>query len=348
MTEGEKRERKFVRNDCYGLSKDIAGQRAKYVLCIKCDFEVIAFDEPFLVKTGNKEYTWGGIVPPEGKRTVVKMSKSKGKFEFNYSQKIRSLNNNPIKDTKMTVPVSFLGGNNEIIKIDSTSNETNKITLNKEKGIYEIHFKDTHSLDCSFNISGQLINRCRGEWICELTDKQIEDNLPEDYKKNKKLFSEKAKQIIKEYDTENKDNMIKVPDVVKIGKWVKKNVTYDLRYTGRNEIDATEILKNKIGVCHHFTKLFNALMYSLGYQVIYISGYALDKKDHYDKSDAHAWSLVKIKGKWLPFDATWGIFSGKLPVCHVFKQYFPSSVHVVGTDSIEFGQGKDEGKFIDV
>ena len=348
MTEGEKRERKFVRNNYYGLWKNIAGQRAKYVLCIKCDFEVIAFDEPFLVKTGNKEYTWGGTVPPEGKRTVVKMSKSKGKFEFNYSQKIRSLNNNPIKDTKMTVPVSFLGGNNEIIKIDSTSNETNKITLNKEKGIYEIHFKDTHSLDCSFNISGQLINRCRGEWICELTDKQIEDNLPEDYKKNKKLFSEKAKQIIKEYDTENKDNMIKVPDVVKIGKWVKKNVTYDLRYTGRNEIQATEILKNKIGVCHHFTKLFNALMYSLGYQVIYISGYALDKKDHYDKSDAHAWSLVKIKGKWLPFDATWGIFSGKLPVCHVFKQYFPSPVHVVGTDSIEFGNGKDEGKFIDV
>ena len=94
MTEGEKRERKFVRNDYYGLSKNIAGQRAKYVLCIKCDFEVIAFDEPFLVKTGNKEYTWGGTVPPEGKRTVVKMSKSKGKFEFNYSQKIRSLNNN--------------------------------------------------------------------------------------------------------------------------------------------------------------------------------------------------------------------------------------------------------------
>ena len=348
MTEGEKRERKFVRNNYYGLWKNIAGQRAKYVLCIKCDFEVIAFDETFLVKTGNKEYTWGGTVPPEGKRTVVKMSKSKGKFEFNYSQKIRSLNNNPIKDTKMTVPVSFLGGNNEIIKIDSTSNETNKITLNKEKGIYEIHFKDTHSLDCSFNISGQLINRCRGEWICELTDKQIEDNLPEDYKKNKKLFSDKAKQIIKEYDTNNKDNMIKVPDVVKIGKWVKKNVTYDLRYTGRNEIEATEILKNKIGVCHHFTKLFNALMYSLGYQVIYISGYALNKKDHYDKSDAHAWSLVKIKGKWLPFDATWGIFSGKLPVCHVFKQYFPSTVHVVGTDSIEFGQGKNEGKFIDV
>ena len=347
MTEGEKRERKFVRNEYYGISKNIAGQRAKFVLRIKCDFEIISFDEEFFVKTGNKEYTWGGTVPPEGKKTLVKMSKSKGKYEFIYSQQIRSLTKDPIKSTKMTVPVSFVGGNNEIIKIDSSSDETDKITFNKEKGLYEIEFKDTNSLDCTFTISGQLINRCRGEWVCELTDKQIEDSLPKDYETNKKLFNEKAKQIIKEYDNENKDSMIKVHDATKIGKWIKKNITYDLRYTGRNEIEATEILKNKIGVCHHFTKLFNALMYSLGYQVIYISGYALDKKDHYDKSDSHAWSLVKINGKWLPFDSTWGILSGKLPVCHVFKQYFPSTVRVVGTDSLEFAKGKNEGKFID-
>ena len=347
MTEGEKRERKFVRNEYYGISKNIAGQRAKFVLRIKCDFEIISFDEEFFVKTGNKEYTWGGTVPPEGKKTLVKMSKSKGKYEFIYSQQIRSLTKDPIKSSKMTVPVSFVGGNNEIIKIDSSSDETDKITFNKEKGLYEIEFKDTNSLDCTFTISGQLINRCRGEWVCELTDKQIEDSLPKDYETNKKLFNEKAKQIIKEYDNENKDSMIKVHDATKIGKWIKKNITYDLRYTGRNEIEATEILKNKIGVCHHFTKLFNALMYSLGYQVIYISGYALDKKDHYDKSDSHAWSLVKINGKWLPFDSTWGILSGKLPVCHVFKQYFPSTVRVVGTDSLEFAKGKNEGKFID-
>ena len=347
MTEGEKRERKFVRNEYYGISKNIAGQRAKFVLRIKCDFEIISFDEEFFVKTGNKEYTWGGTVPPEGKKTLVKMSKSKGKYEFIYSQQIRSLTKDPIKSTKMTVPVSFVGGNNEIIKIDSSSDETDKITFNKEKGLYEIEFKDTNSLDCTFTISGQLINRCRGEWVCELTDKQIEDSLPKDYETNKKLFNEKAKQIIKEYDNANKDSMIKVHDATKIGKWIKKNITYDLRYTGRNEIEATEILKNKIGVCHHFTKLFNALMYSLGYQVIYISGYALDKKDHYDKSDSHAWSLVKINGKWLPFDSTWGILSGKLPVCHVFKQYFPSTVRVVGTDSLEFAKGKNEGKFID-
>ena len=349
MTEGEKKERKFVKNEYYGLSKNLAGQRAKFVLCIKCGFEIISFEDEFLVKVKGKEkeYCWGGTVPPEGKRTLIKMSKSKAKFNFSLSHIIRSLTTQPIKNTRMTVPISFVGGNNEVIKIDNSSEQTNKINLNKEKRVYEIEFKDTNWLGCEFKITGQLKNRCRGEWICELTDQQIDENLPKDYKTNKKLFNDTAKKIIEEYDKNHKNNMIQVPDVIKIGKWIKKNLTYDLRYTGRNNIEATEILKNKIGVCHHFTKLFNALMYSLGYQVIYISGYALDKKDYYDSSDSHAWSLIKIQGKWLPFDATWGIFSGKLPVCHVFRQYFPSTVSVIGSDSIEFGKGKDEGQFID-
>ena len=47
----------------------------------------------------------------------------------------------------------------------------------------------------------------------------------------------------------------------------------------------------------------------------------MNKKNTFSKNDEHAWSLIKIDGKWLPFDATWGIFSGKLPVTHVFKKF---------------------------
>ena len=43
-------------------------------------------------------------------------------------------------------------------------------------------------------------------------------------------------------------------------------------------------------------------------------------KKTFSVEDTHAWSLVKLDGIWLPFDATWGIFSGKLPVTHIFKQ----------------------------
>jgi hypothetical protein len=74
-------------------------------------------------------------------------------------------------------------------------------------------------------------------------------------------------------------------------------------------------------------------MYSLGYKVIYVSGYALDKKDFYDKADAHAWSLIKIDGKWLPFDATWGIFSGKLPITHIFMKFGAEGANLISEDN---------------
>ena len=346
MTEGEKKERKFVKNNYYGVSKNVAGENAKFTLKINCDFEVISFDQEFFLKTKEKEYTWGGKVPPEGKRTYVRMSKTKGNFNFLCSEMVKSKNADPLKNTKMTVPVAFVGGNNEIVKIDCSSPQTDNVTLKKECRNYEIHFLNTNSKIGEFKIQGELINRCKGEWVCDLTDEQIEKEIPQDYKYNKEQFKEFAQTIIKNYDSQHKNDLIKVPDIVKIGKWIKENIHYDISYSGRNEITATQTLNNKIGVCHHFTKVFNALLYSLGYQVIYVSGYALDKKDTFGKEDAHAWSLVKIDGKWLPFDATWGFFSGKIPVCHVFKQYFPNGTRVIGTDKIEFGNGKDEGKFL--
>ena len=347
MTEGEKKERKFVKNNYYGLSKNTAGQNGKFTLSIKCDFEVISFEDEFFVKTNEKEYTWGGKVPPGGKRTYVKMSKTQGKFNFLCSEVIKTKNGQNIKSTKMKVPVIFIGGNNEVLKHDYSSEQTDKIELKKEERIYEINFLNTNSQTGEFKIEGELINRCKGDWVCDLTDKQIEDQIPEDYKNNKSKLKELAEQIIKNYDQAHKNDIVKVPDVVKIGKWVKNNIKYDLSYSGRNDITATETLNNRIGVCHHFTKAFNALMYSLGYQVIYISGYALDKKDTFGKEDAHAWSLIKIDGKWLPFDSTWGIFSGKLPVCHIFKEFFSLGTKIVGTDKVEFGNGKDNGKYLD-
>ena len=222
MTEGEKKERKFVKNQYYGISKNVAGQNAKFTLSIKCDFEVISFEDNFFIKTKEKEYTWGGKVPPTGKRTLVKMSKTKGKFNFNYVEAIKSRNSNPIKSTKMTVPVSFVGGNNEIIKIDCKSEQTDNVTLKPEIRAYEINFLNTNSTKGEFKMIGELINRCKGEWICDLTDKQIEEAIPNDYKTNKNKFKDFAEKIIKDYDEKHKDDAVKVPDVVKIGQWIKK------------------------------------------------------------------------------------------------------------------------------
>ena len=153
-----------------------------------------------------------------------------------------------------------------------------------------------------------------------------------------------ARSIITDYDRNNEKNILSFMDYAKIGKWVYKNIRYDLNYIDRTEMTAMDIYNQRVGVCHHITRLANALLYSLGYEVIYVLGYAC-KSPEFDQDSLHAWSLVKIKGKWYPFDATWGIFSGKLPISHVFISFFNEGYDWESTDNLE-SKRKDKGKFI--
>ena len=346
LTEGEIKQNKIFKCKYYGLSKRLVGQTAKFTLKNESNFEIINFEDEFFVKTNENEYTWGGIVPEGGRTTVVRLSRKEAKYSFYEKYNIKSTNNQPIKNTTLKVPFCYKGGNNQIIKLNCSSKQTKIIKTDDMEKVYAIQFLNTQSNKGELLIQGELINRCKGEWICDLTDEEIESLIPPDFKLNKNKFYQIAKGIIQEYDAEHKNDLVKVPDVAKIGKWIKKNVKYDINYSGRNEVTATDTYNNLEGVCDHFTKLYNALMYSLGYKVIYVIGYAMDKNDSYGVEDAHAWSLIKIDGKWLPFDATWGIFSGKFPVSHVFKQYDCKGIVVKGYDYINVGKFQVTGYFL--
>ena len=202
--------------------------------------------------------------------------------------------------------------------------------MDEIKNNFEFQYINTNSPKGEFIYKGELINRCKGEWTIKLTDEEIDNLIPLDYKTNKERFKSIALGIIKKYDEEHKNDMLIVPDVAKIGKWVKKNIKYDITYTGLNNITATETLNVGKGVCHHMTKLFNALMNSLNYEVIYILGFIIEPNLSFSRKNTHAWSLIKINGKWLPFDITNGIFSSKLPIIHIFKQ-----IENIGIESIK-------------
>ena len=349
LTKLEKKERKLYRNDWYGISKNLKGQNAIFTLIIKCDFEIIGFEKGFLAKIKDKqnEYRWAGKVPDDGKKILVKMSRKTAKFDFNIIEGIESIEKKPLKNTTLSFNSYFMGGNIEISNLKVYSNQTKQIEHDSKNGKYIIKFNDTNSYYGDIHFEGNLTNRCKGEWKCDLTKEQIEKEYPEDYKNNKEGFKKIALDIIKNYDIKHHKDPIKVTDLVKIGEWVKDNIKYDLSYEGKNEISATEVYNIGAGVCHHFTKLYNALLYSLGYECIYISGYAIKKNDCFNDSDRHAWSLIKVNDKWLPFDATWGIFSGKLPVCHIFEHYFIGGKNTSGFDSIKFRDTKVRGIFIE-
>ena len=135
--------------------------------------------------------------------------------------------------------------------------------------------------------------------------------------------------------------------MVKIGKWVTNNIEYAQNYTKNTELTVIDILNNKKGVCSHITKLYNGFMYSLGYKCIYVSGYATNKSDTFNKNDSHSWSLIKVNDKWLPFDPTWGIFTGKLPVTHIFGSFFKKIVYKEGSSNVKLKESEIKGKFLE-
>ena len=129
--------------------------------------------------------------------------------------------------------------------------------------------------------------------------------------------------------------------------WVKENIKYDYNFVGKNEYTSIDVYNLRKGVCHHFTKLSNALLYALGYKVIYCSGYVCKGNNSFKTSSGHAWSLIRLENnKWYPFDSTWGIFSGKLPVGHIFASFFSKQFKCSGYDGANIAKHETEGSYI--
>ena len=305
----------------YGLNSNFAGINTKYSLILKCNYDIIDFDEFFLIRNINNqeevEYIWGGVIPNNGKRVKITFSKKEAIWSFEQKFKFNFEGN--IKNAQIFIPVEFVGGNNEIINITPSSPQTKNITLDEKNKQYIIKFINIKSKVAEIIIKGKLKNKCKGGWNINLTDKEVEKLMPEEDVKNKNKLKQIAQKIIDEFDKNNKNNDFEFLDYMKIVTWVKNNIKYDYNLVLKKH-SALQIYNMKTGVCYHYTRLSNALLYALGYKVLHVSGYCSDVDNEFGIGNLHAFSLIKLKdNKWYPFDSTWGVFTGKLHVGHVFR-----------------------------
>ena len=193
-------------------------------------------------------------------------------------------------------------GNNSIIKVDYNSiPKADEINYNDKIQEYSAHFYNFKN-KVEYSLKIEFKNKSRTEWFISMPDEKIEKLMDKVDIKDKPKLQIIARKIIKEFDNKHKDSEFEFLDFMKIGLWVKENITYDYKYSGKQNYSALQIYNMRKGVCHHFTRLSNALLYSLGYKVIYIRGntYHWDRK----KIGNHAWSLIKIGNRWYPFDST--------------------------------------------
>ena len=184
---GDKKNEKLIyslyRKEYYGLMKSLSGQMGKYSLILKGTLSIINFRDDFFILNENnkkeKEYVWGGKIPPEGKETLVTLSKTEATWKF-YSKYELISRYGTINHTTLTIPLRYVGGNNDIIKMDYSSPQTKNISIDEESRKYEVNYFNTGYTKVEFTLKGEIKNRCKGDWELDITDEMVEANTPQD------------------------------------------------------------------------------------------------------------------------------------------------------------------------
>ena len=206
-------------------------------------------------------------------------------------------------------PRISLGGNNLILENKLSTPYVDYIDDNivKNNGThFLIKYDKPRKGDLNTQVDVTFANSIDNEFVFPMNEDMILDTSTENTRA-------KAREILAN-DNSNE------PDYIKLGRWVNKHMKYDLSYFGK-DMTVDEILSKLIGVCDHFTRLYNALLLSIGIKAVYLGGYAISGKGGKPESASsvpHAWTMAKIDGKWKAFDSTWGLFFDKFPISHVF------------------------------
>jgi hypothetical protein len=308
---------KYMRQEGVSIPKWIKGKVVLRVTTPK-DLEVYSLNEKF-TKQGNI-YTWSGVVDKEdGFFDVFQMTMKKAKWEV--STRVEFTNDFNIKNITGEIPLNYAGGNNSIIEYTVYNNQVNHIDndrIKKGDNTVTVNFLNLNSTSGFIEIRSLLENNYNNSYW--LNDLDLNTILTVDNRYESLLMTLAHK--ILEQDKSN------LPIYVKIGNWVHKNIKYDLQYYGKT-MDSVEILKEKKGVCEHYAILYQDLLRTLGMPAQTVSGisYSYDKKAF----ENHAWVIVNYNNNWLPLDPTWGIFSGKLPISHIFMSNYIKSPYSFST-----------------
>lgn len=115
----------------------------------------------------------------------------------------------------------------------------------------------------------------------------------------------RALPVLSSYLTRNFPELLAVRAIY---TWIAENIEYDWESYRNMERckpqDAATVLKNRLGVCAGFSRLFVSLMTQASVHSFYLTGVVKDGVG--DKPQPHAWSGARVDGTYHLFDVTWG------------------------------------------
>ena len=330
----------YYRNEFILISNIFAGAIGKYKVNIPEKYILICEENEIFYPEDRNTFIWEGVIPNDGLKEWFKISYKKAKWQAKISQEMVTKNpNDNISFAQFIIPKYYKGGNLDLenykIRCSLGIGIDNK-SIFEDENTYKILMENVASNKVFYKIITTFRNNVLSYWkVSEGDEKQIIqiDN------ETKNLFKPIAEKIIKEDKSNN-------PIFYKIGKFVNKNIKYDKSYLGK-DMSAIEIYNRKKGVCEHYTILFNTLLNSIDIPAIYVCGLANNGEEGKTQikdteNERHAWTLAKIDERWIPLDATWGIFKGILPVSHIFQNYFKTKMQSKFAMNIKVLEKQDE------
>lgn len=296
----------FIRREVVFIPKFAKGAVASILVHpIENNMEIYSLNTLFQ-KNEENDYLWIGNVPTGGFKDNFDMTLKQATWEVESNLKIT--NDDGIGDLDIKGPAYFFGGGNTIKEYNISTNQIETIdndNIKYDNDYIYVKFKNFDSKNGFIKVKATIENTYSNLiWANDLDpNKATEVDQEISYMLNT-IINE-----IKEKDTSN------LPLYAKIARWVHDNINYDITFIGKN-LTTKEILDYKKGVCSHYSILYRDMLRSINIPAVSVIGlgYNLEKKTF----ENHSWVLVNYNNQWIPIDPTWNLYSGKLPITHIF------------------------------
>lgn len=301
----------------FSLPKDYEGAESSLVVLIPNSYEIYNQKTEILLNSGiennHHKFSWSGTIPTNEIITdTIFYTFQDAKWEINFNREFSSSKN--FKGAIFNFPAYFNGGTNEVLTYLISSNAgdysmTDSIKLDKGRilSTYAKKLK-TNSVFLKINATVKTRPFTKVDWSKIISQRDL-TNIDND---DKKVLLKTLKKI-------NREEKPGKPQFVRIGNWVHNYLHYDPMFENK-DISPVKVLELQVGGCYHFALLYTYLLRANKTQSSMIFGkiHAKTKENKYEFVD-HVWVIAKVQGKWLSLDPTLGIFSGKLPVSHIFS-----------------------------
>ncbi len=289
---------KFLRQEFIDIPSFAAGSNAKVIINFPGYLDSATLN-PNLTKESNR-FIYSNFVPNEGVRELIKLTPSKSVWDVTIRATINAAKG--LNNATVFLPTYFENGGQ---KIENLQLKSSTPPIKQEK-------KDDQNILKYKTENKTIIIENKARVYTGKNSRLILNRNPNEYLEVKNEEFALLEQTVERIKRDVKYGDI--PLYAKIGKYVHDFIHYDESYIGKLP-NVSEILKNPIGVCSEYAKLFNSLARIAKIPSIMVDGAACGEND---KCMGHAWNLIFYNGKWIEVDPTWDLMSGTVSSSHIY------------------------------